>query len=259
MKNAARVTDPHSCPAHGAGSINPPCFPTVVIGGLPAARVTDQAQCTGATDTIATGADNVKIGGLDAAIVCSTTLHNGRVTNGCINVFLAPSTAAVNAAATRTPTAAEVAQIEAAIAANQFQQAIDLTKTFHGIDTSNVPNGVVYSATIPRNPYGDCSLQGDIRVGPPAMRNAPMLASTIVHETSHANQAAVLRSKGRTAWGNLDLEEVLAYDSEFDSAHETGYDQFPGVMASCLQTRATHFGRLTAADLAAFCSGSYSG
>ena len=58
MPQAARVTDPHTCPMmtgpvrHVGGPIMGPGAPTVIICGLPAARVSDMAQCVGLPDTI---------------------------------------------------------------------------------------------------------------------------------------------------------------------------------------------------------------
>ncbi len=55
---AARITDMHTCPMvtgvvpHVGGPILPPGSPTVLIGGLPAARVGDMAVCVGPPDTI---------------------------------------------------------------------------------------------------------------------------------------------------------------------------------------------------------------
>lgn len=55
---AARITDMHTCPMvtgvvpHVGGPILPPGSPTVLIGGLPAARVGDMATCVGPPDTI---------------------------------------------------------------------------------------------------------------------------------------------------------------------------------------------------------------
>ncbi len=55
---AARVTDMHTCPLvtggvpHVGGPILPPGSPTVLIGGLPAARVGDLLTCAGPPDTI---------------------------------------------------------------------------------------------------------------------------------------------------------------------------------------------------------------
>ena len=66
---AARLTDLHVCPAftalvpHVGGPILPPCSPTVLIGGLPAARLGDLATCAGGPAPIAgPGAINVLIG-----------------------------------------------------------------------------------------------------------------------------------------------------------------------------------------------------
>ena len=55
---AARISDMHTCPMvtggapHVGGPILPPGSPTVLIGGLPAARVGDMAACVGPPDTI---------------------------------------------------------------------------------------------------------------------------------------------------------------------------------------------------------------
>lgn len=65
---AARVGDMHTCPLvngivpHVGGPISGPGSPTVLIGGMPAARSTDMAVCVGPPDTIAAGAPNVLIG-----------------------------------------------------------------------------------------------------------------------------------------------------------------------------------------------------
>ena len=55
---AARITDMHVCPMvtgivpHVGGVILQPGSPTVLIGGLPAARVGDMATCVGPPDVI---------------------------------------------------------------------------------------------------------------------------------------------------------------------------------------------------------------
>jgi uncharacterized Zn-binding protein involved in type VI secretion len=66
---AARVSDMHVCPMvtgivpHVGGPILPPGGVTVLIGGLPAARVGDLATCVGPPDTIIPpGAMTVLIG-----------------------------------------------------------------------------------------------------------------------------------------------------------------------------------------------------
>ena len=59
----------HTCPMvtgtvpHVGGPILPPCCPTVLIAGLPSARIGDMALCTGPPDSIARGSATVMIGG----------------------------------------------------------------------------------------------------------------------------------------------------------------------------------------------------
>lgn len=65
---AARVGDIHTCPMvsglvpHVGGPILPPGSVTVLIGGQPAARQGDMATCAGGPDTIAMGCMTVLIG-----------------------------------------------------------------------------------------------------------------------------------------------------------------------------------------------------
>jgi uncharacterized Zn-binding protein involved in type VI secretion len=65
---AARITDMHVCPMvtgvvpHVGGPIIPPASMTVLIGGLPAARVGDMAVCVGPPDVIALGCFTVLVG-----------------------------------------------------------------------------------------------------------------------------------------------------------------------------------------------------
>ena len=65
---AARVTDMHVCPMvtgvvpHVGGPILPPCAVTVLTGGLPQARVADMATCVGPPDVIVMGAFTVLVG-----------------------------------------------------------------------------------------------------------------------------------------------------------------------------------------------------
>ncbi len=88
MKPAARITDMHTCPMvtgtvpHVGGPILPAGEPTVLIGGLPAARMGDMAVCTGPPDTIASGSGTVLIGGKPAARMGDSTVHGGVITAG---------------------------------------------------------------------------------------------------------------------------------------------------------------------------------
>jgi uncharacterized Zn-binding protein involved in type VI secretion len=92
MPFAARVGDMHVCPMvtgvvpHVGGPILPPGAPTVMIGGMPAAKVGDMLTCTGPPDTIATGSATVKIGGMPAARMGDSTAHGGTIVSGCVTV-----------------------------------------------------------------------------------------------------------------------------------------------------------------------------
>ena len=85
---ASRITDMHVCPMvtgivpHVGGPILPPGGITVLIGGLPAARVGDMCTCVGPPDVIVTGAFTVLIKGMPAAHMTSMTAHGGTVILG---------------------------------------------------------------------------------------------------------------------------------------------------------------------------------
>ncbi len=94
MPPAARATDMHTCPMatgpvpHVGGPILPPCEPTVLIGMLPAARVSDMATCVGPPDVIAKGSGTVLIGYLPAARIGDQTAHGGVIVLGCFTVII---------------------------------------------------------------------------------------------------------------------------------------------------------------------------
>lgn len=91
---AARVGDMHVCPMvngtvpHVGGPVMPPGCPTVLIGGMPAARVGDMLVCTGPPDTITKGSATVLIGGMPAARMGDTTAHGGTIVVGCATVLI---------------------------------------------------------------------------------------------------------------------------------------------------------------------------
>jgi uncharacterized Zn-binding protein involved in type VI secretion len=93
---AARVTDLHVCPMvtvlvpHVGGPILPPGCPTVLIGKLPAARISDMATCVGPPDVIVMGSFTVLIGGLPAARTLDTTAHGGTIVMGLPTVLIGP-------------------------------------------------------------------------------------------------------------------------------------------------------------------------
>jgi uncharacterized Zn-binding protein involved in type VI secretion len=94
MPMAARVSDMHTCPLvtgvvpHVGGPILPPGCPTVLIGGMPAARVGDMCTCVGPPDTIVLGSFTVLIGGMPAARMGDLTSHGGSIVLGCPTVII---------------------------------------------------------------------------------------------------------------------------------------------------------------------------
>ena len=97
MSSAARITDMHTCPMvtpgapsipHVGGPIIGPGESTVLIGGLPAARVGDMLACVGPPDSIVMGSGTVFIGGMPAARMGDTTAHGGQIILGEPTVFI---------------------------------------------------------------------------------------------------------------------------------------------------------------------------
>lgn len=94
---AARLGDMHLCPMvtpgtppipHVGGPILPPCCPTVIIEGMPAARIGDMALCVGPPDVIAMGSTSVIIGGQPAARLMDQTAHGGVIVQSAMTVMI---------------------------------------------------------------------------------------------------------------------------------------------------------------------------
>ena len=94
---AARVGDMHVCPMvtpgvppipHVGGPILPPGGITVLIGGMPAARVTDMAVCVGPPDVIALGSFTCLICSMPAARMGDMTAHAGSIVMGLPTVLI---------------------------------------------------------------------------------------------------------------------------------------------------------------------------
>jgi len=62
--------------------------PTVLIGGVPAARIGDMCMCVGPPDAIAMGSPKVLIGGRPAARMGDVTSHGGSIVLGCFTVLI---------------------------------------------------------------------------------------------------------------------------------------------------------------------------
>ena len=91
---AARVGDLHTCPLsdgpkpHVGGPVASPGAVTVLIGGMPAARVGDVAFCVGPPDAIAKGEATVLICGQPAARLGDQTVHGGVIVIGMPTVHI---------------------------------------------------------------------------------------------------------------------------------------------------------------------------
>lgn len=94
MPPSARVSDMHVCPAvtgmvpHVGGPVIPPCEPTVIIGSMTAALVSDHAICIGPPDTIVQGSPTVFINGMPAARIGDMTAHGGVIISGFPTVII---------------------------------------------------------------------------------------------------------------------------------------------------------------------------
>jgi uncharacterized Zn-binding protein involved in type VI secretion len=91
---ASRITDMHVCPLvtvlvpHVGGPILPPGAITVLIGKLPAARVTDMATCVGPPDVIALGSFTVLTCKLPQARMTDMCAHGGMIVLGFPTVLV---------------------------------------------------------------------------------------------------------------------------------------------------------------------------
>jgi len=91
---ASRITDMHVCPMvtgvvpHVGGPILPPGGITVLIGGLPAARVGDMATCVGPPDAIVLGSFTVLTMKMPQARLGDLTAHGGTIVLGLPTVLV---------------------------------------------------------------------------------------------------------------------------------------------------------------------------
>jgi uncharacterized Zn-binding protein involved in type VI secretion len=97
MPPVARLTDFHECPMvmpglppipHVGGPIVGPGALTVLIGGLPAARIGDMLVCVGPPDAIAMGSATVIVEGMPVARMGDETAHGGTILGGDPTVII---------------------------------------------------------------------------------------------------------------------------------------------------------------------------
>jgi len=98
MPPASRISDMHLCPLFTPAPVPIPHvggpvitgLPTVLTGGLPQARVTDQCVCAAPPppDVIVKGSVTVLVGGLPAARIGDTCAHGGALVMGWPTVLI---------------------------------------------------------------------------------------------------------------------------------------------------------------------------
>ena len=156
MPPAARITDNHVCPLVNPGPVPHVGGPitmgavSVLVSGMPQARIGDICVCVGPPDAVAMGAINVLIGGSPAARMGDATAHGGSIVTGAPTVLIgmasgtatppqalpaAPPQPAMAAPDPATPAdlAQELAEIEAA------QDDAMLAAATYGDDTAPLP------------------------------------------------------------------------------------------------------------------------
>jgi len=93
---AARLSDLVTCPLvtgnppipHAGGPISGLVVPSVLMGGLPAARLGSLTVEVGAVSSITQGSNTVLIGGFPAARMGDITNHGGVIINGLPSVLI---------------------------------------------------------------------------------------------------------------------------------------------------------------------------
>lgn len=95
MPAAARINDMHTCPMvnpvgtpHVGGPILPPGAATVMIGGVPAAKMGDMCTCAGPPDSLIVGSATVLIENMPAIRMGDSTAHGGVVVGGLPTVII---------------------------------------------------------------------------------------------------------------------------------------------------------------------------
>lgn len=91
---SARISDMHTCPLINPGPVPHVGGPivtgaaTVIVGGMPAARISDTCVCVGPPDTVAKGSTTVLIESKPAARISDSTAHGGVIVSGCPTVLI---------------------------------------------------------------------------------------------------------------------------------------------------------------------------
>jgi len=90
----SRVGDLHVCPAvtvlvpHVGGPILPPGHITLLVGALPVAKATALCTCVGPPAPVPMGSPTVLVGGMPAGRMSDMTGHGGSIVFGLMTVLV---------------------------------------------------------------------------------------------------------------------------------------------------------------------------
>lgn len=129
---------------------------------------------------------------------------------------------------TKKPNPAQVREINGLIKAKRYQQALDKTVEYYGIDTSSVNGKITYDPKVDSG--GKTSADRKVRFGTGTFTlsdsGAAYTATSILHEVSHANGIKLHgypgdkpADKNTQEWAAY---EVMAYRAELAHADELG-------------------------------------
>lgn len=90
MPAVSRITDLHTCPAHGGGPVITG-EDSVIIGNQPVARIGDKMTCGPTIDVIIEGENSVTAGYMPVARVGDGTAHKGKLSTGDPTVIIGSS------------------------------------------------------------------------------------------------------------------------------------------------------------------------
>jgi uncharacterized Zn-binding protein involved in type VI secretion len=251
----------HTCPMvtvlvpHVGGPITAPGCPTVLIGGLPAARVSDMATCVGPPDAIAAGSPTVLIGGMMAARVGDLTVHGGAIVLGEFTVLIGGAGAAPSLGLALqllktggTADASDVALVAQELAKmppsmlqamiNQGTKVVvcrgsvtEYRADLRGVQPRGWPAGATWD-TVPGAYMGDANetVVATRGHGTPAGAHVPKTgeghgsSNLVIHESTHAvdhqsdGTSRSATDPNFTAARNADSAGLSAYESQAGSA-----------------------------------------
>jgi WXG100 family type VII secretion target len=177
----------------------------------------------------------------------STGAVIGGVIGGVLGAVGGPLGAAAGAAAgaalgkaieNATADDPRVAPVQQKINSGNKQAAIDEAIKQYNIDTS-AAKSIRYDPTV--NGEGETDKDGNVRIGDAAFKSPAWLASTLGHESVHAQQTK--NGHWNDTGQGQNMNEVEAYDYEVKHAQDNGLSH--GEQVTVERRRAQHYNRLT--------------